>query len=291
MQQLVSLWNALDARRRLIVGVAVIGVFVAVLLLARVASTPSMALLYSGLEPAVSGEVVSALEQRGITYSVQGNAIYVDASKRDLMRMSLAEEGLPSNGSAGYELLDGLTGFGTTAQMFDAAYWRAKEGELARTILAWPQVKSVRVHIANQVARPFSQTPAPAASVTLTMSNGALAVERARALKFLVASAVAGMSPKDVSVIDSDRGLILDGEDSLTGQGRAGDHALELKANVERLLAARVGPGNAVVEVSVSVAQDQETIVEHRFDPEGRVAISTDTRKSRAVRPMAAPGK
>jgi len=280
LQQLVSLWNALDTRRRVIVSIASFAVFAAVLLLARLGSNPSMSLLYSGLDPSVSGEVVAALEQRNVAYSVQGNAIYVDRAKRDETRMSLAGDGLPATGSDGYELLDSLSGFGTTAQMFDAAYWRAKEGELARTILAWPQVKTARVHIANQVARPFAQAPAPVASVTLKMSAGALSRDRARALRFLVASAVAGMSPADVSVIDSESGLISpDGPLGSTG-GNSGGRATTLRNNIERLLSARVGPGNALVEVSIDTALERETIVERRFDPDGRVAISTDTEET-----------
>ena len=69
---------------------------------------------------------------------MRGDSIYVDGSQRDGLRMTLAAEGLPANGGTGYELLDSLSGFGTTSQMFDAAYWRAKEGELARTVLANP---------------------------------------------------------------------------------------------------------------------------------------------------------
>ena len=53
--------------------------------------------------------------------------------------MALAAKGLPAGGPAGYEILDNLSGFGTTSQMFDAAYWRAKEGELARTITGSPE--------------------------------------------------------------------------------------------------------------------------------------------------------
>ena len=77
--------------------------------------------------PAV--RVIRALDQRGVVYEVVGDTIRVDATQRDSLRMVLAAEGLPATGVAGYELLDGLTGFGTTSQMFDAAYWRAKEGE------------------------------------------------------------------------------------------------------------------------------------------------------------------
>lgn len=277
MQQLVSVWNALDARKRVIVSLASISVFIAVLALARVVGTPSMALLYSGLEPGVAGEVVGALEQQGVAYSVRGNAIYIDVTERDRMRMSLAEQGLPAAGSAGYEILDNLSRFGTTAQMFDVAYWRAKEGELARTILAWPQVKSARIHIASTSSRPFTKTPAPTASVTLELSAGSLSDSRARALRFLVASAVSGLSPENVSVIDSDRGLVLNGASGELGIFSTDRRAAALKANVERLLNARVGAGNAVVEVSVETVREQETIVERRFDPDSRVAISTDT--------------
>jgi len=251
----------------------------AVLAVSSIATRPSMALLYSGLDPAVAGEVVSAIEKRNIPYKVSGNTIYVDASQRDLLRVQLAEEGLPATGAGGYELLDNLTGFGTTSQMFDATYWRAKEGELARTILAWPQVKSARVHIANQISRPFAKREKPTASVTLQMSSGGLSARRVRALRFLIASAVAGMSPENVSVIDSDRGLVSTNDPSARLSGSSGARAAELKQQVERLLVARVGTGNAVIEVAVDTTTDKETIVEHRFDPENRVAISTDTQE------------
>jgi len=277
MQQLISIWNALDARRRTIVAITTTVSFALILLLARVAGTPSMALLYSGLEPSVSGEVIGALEQHDVEFSVQGNAIYIDSTKRDFMRMALAEEGLPASGTAGYELLDNLTGFGTTAQMFDTAYWRAKEGELARTILAWPQVKSARVHIANQQQKPFAQSAAPVASVTLKLSSGGLSNEHAQALKFLVASAVAGMSPQNVSIIDSDRGLVAPVDPAGINIGQNNRRSAQLKASVERLLSARVGAGNAIVEIAILTDLEKETIVERRFDPDSRVAISTDT--------------
>ena len=113
----------------------------AVLGLARMAAQPSMALLYAGLEPGPAGEVIEALEARGVQIQVEGGSILVPATERDALRMTLAAEGLPTNSTKGYELLDGLSGFGTTSQMFDAAYWRAKEGELARTILSSPSIR------------------------------------------------------------------------------------------------------------------------------------------------------
>jgi flagellar M-ring protein FliF len=277
LQNVIALWSALDLRRRAIIVIATAAMFAAVLGLSRMAATPGMALLYSGLDPAAAGEVVAALEARGVAYQVQGGAIQVAEAQRDELRMTLAAEGLPAAGAAGYELLDQLSGFGTTAQMFDAAYWRAKEGELARTLLAIPQVRAARVHIARSDPQPFRSEDRPTASITVTTASGSLTADQAKAMKHLVAAAVAGMTPEAVSVIDSASGLVLSGEE-VPQPGLAGDaRAAELKQNVERLLAARVGPGKAVVEITVDVVTDQERISERRLDPEGRVAISTDS--------------
>ncbi|SDW58696.1 flagellar M-ring protein FliF [Roseicitreum antarcticum] len=276
MDNMLALWGGLDTRRRVVLVAATVGVFLAVLGLARVANSPSMALLYAGLDGAAAGEVVTALDARGLTYEVRGDAIFVDHAMRDETRMMLAAEGLPTNAITGYELLDGLSGFGTTSQMFDAAYWRAKEGELARTILSSPHIRSARVHISQGTGAAFRRDGRPTASVSVTTGTGTLSPVQARALQFLVASAVAGMAPEDVSVIDGQGGLI-SGSDADQAYGGAGaDRAAILRRNVERLLEAHVGIGRAVVEVSVDTVTDRETIVERRFDPEGRVAISSE---------------
>lgn len=281
LEQLASVWNALDPRRRIIAVVATLGVFAAILGLARMATAPGMALLYAGLEGARAGEVIQALEQRGIAYEVRGDAIYVQAPARDETRMSLAAQGLPAQSAGGYELLDGLTGFGTTAQMFDAAYWRAKEGELARTIMASPHIRHARVHIAHGAAQPFRRDHRASASVTVTPSGATLTPAQAQALRFLVAAAVAGLRPDDVAVIDSNGGTVLGDETEGTGHG--GDRAEALRRNVERLLAARVGSGRAVVEVNVETVTDRETIVERLIDPEARVAVSQETEERNAT--------
>ena len=275
MQQIVNIWSAMDTQRRVIVVLATVAVFAAVLSLTRMASAPSLTLLYSGLENGAAGEVVSALEQRGVAYDVRGGSIFVEAARRDELRMTLASEGLPTNSSKGYELLDNLSGFGTTSQMFDAAYWRAKEGELARTIVAHPAVTSARVHIANIGSNPFQRDMQPSASVSVTTTGGGMSAKHARALKFLVAAAVTGLTPEAVSVIDGSGGLIGAAEEA--PENTSEDRADSMRQRVQRLLEARVGPGNAVVEVSVDTVTQTESIRQREIDPESRVAISTDT--------------
>ena len=265
----------MDARRRLTVIVATLAMFAAVLALARTAGSPSLTLLYAGLESDAAGDVINALEQHGVTYDVRGGAIFVESPRRDELRMMLASEGLPENSTKGYELLDGLSGFGTTSQMFDAAYWRAKEGELARTILAHPSITAARVHIANTGNNPFQRDVNPSASLSISTSSGGVSAKHARALKFLVASAVTGLSPDDVSVIDTESGLVGLAEDLPANS--TDDRAEMLRKRVQRLLEARVGSGNVVVEVSVENVTRSESVLERVIDPESRVAISTDT--------------
>ena len=276
MDQLLSVWNAQSPARR----VSVIGAFALILMailgVMRVASNPTMALLYSGLEESAAGEIVNAIEQQGIEYDIKGEAIYVPEAQRDSLRLTLASEGLPNNSNKGYELLDDLSGFGTTSQMFDAAYWRAKEGELARTIVSSPHITNARVHIATGSNNPFQRDVRSTASISVTTTGSILSVQQAKALKFLVSSAVPGLNVEDVSVIDGKGGLIGSEEES-TGLANSEDRATALRDRVQRLMEARVGVGNAVVEVSVETVTESELIRERRFDPEERVVISTDT--------------
>ena len=250
MQQLLNVWLGLDLRRQITVIGATLAMFFAVLAMSRMATAPSMTLLYAGLENGAAGEVVRALEARGATFDVRGGSIFVDSQDRDQLRMTLASEGLPTNSNQGYELLDSLSGFGTTSQMFDAAYWRAKEGELARTIVSSPHISMARVHIATTGSNPFQRGVTPTASVSVTPNGGSISAAQAKAVRYLVASAIAGLSPDDVAVIDANGNLIGSAEETAPAVG-GDDKAQMLRERVERLLEARVGFGNAIVEVSV----------------------------------------
>lgn len=280
MQPLIALWSSLSIRQRLTAIFSTLAVFAAILMIARLAAAPSMALLYNGLEPGAAGEVVRALEQRGVAHDVRAGAIYVDSKERDQLRLTLASEGLPANGTKGYELLDSLSGFGTTAQMFDAAYWRAKEGELARTIAGSSQITSARVHISQINSGAFQRQSQASASVTVHTTGGGMSANQVRALKFLVASAVAGLSPDDVAVIDGATGLVT-ADDGALETAAGTDRSEDLRQKVQRLLEARVGQGNAVVEVSLDLVNETESIRERIFDPASRVAISTDTEQKK----------
>ena len=277
VSQIMSVWSALTLGRKVVVITATLAMFAAVLGLSRLATMPGMSLLYAGVEGVAAADVIQALESQGVAYEVRGQSIYVDSSQRDAVRMTLAGQGLPANTGAGYELLDSMSGFGTTSQMFDAALRRAREGELARTIIASPQIRAARVLIATTDGRPFRARIAPSASVSVTSTTGTLTPSQAQAVQHLVAAAVPGMRAEDVTVVDSASGLVLSAGTDAPVTQMARDRAAALRTRVTRLLEARVGPGNVVVEVNVDTETESESITERRFDPRGRVAISTDT--------------
>ncbi len=164
---------------------ATIVMFAAVIGLSRIAAQPSYTLLYSGLEASAAGEVVAALEQRSIEHEIRGGASMCQAPNAISYGWCSPPKDYPANSTSGYELLDSLSGFGTTAQMFDAAYWRAKEGELARTIVASQQISAARVHIANPSSSPFTRGTAATASVTVTAMSGSISAQQAQALNTL----------------------------------------------------------------------------------------------------------
>lgn len=279
MQNFVDVWTRLSVTQRVTLVGTVTAVFLAVLFLVRAPGQRDMSLLFGGLEASAAGEVLTALDQQDAIYEVRGGAIYVERAVRDSLRLVLAGQGLPVSGGTGYELLDNLSGFSTTSQMFDATYWRAKEGELARTIVSNPRFRSARVHISASTARPFQRNQVPSAAVNVQSTTGIISGSQVKALQFLVSSAVSGLTPDNVAVIDATAGLV-SGSDELPGAAADNERADVLRARAERLLIARVGAGNAVVEVTMETVTDTETISERTVDPDSRVAISTDVQES-----------
>lgn len=272
MQEFLSFWQARSNGQKAKIILGFLISFLMIFAFIAVAGRKPMTILYSGMDSAQAGAIITEIEQSGISYEVRGDSIWVDSQQRDELRMQLAAKNLPPSNAAGYEILDDMSGFGTTSQMFDAAYWRAKEGELARTILTLPNVDAARVHLTAPRNRGYRAGSRGAASVTLVTNGAQIAREQARSLRFLIASAVPGLLAEDVSVIDSVTGVIPLGEDRT-----ATDRASEMKQNVERILIPHVGAGNAIVELHLDIITEVEELTERSIDPKNRALISQES--------------
>lgn len=265
-------WQALSLRQRIIALVTTVGVVFGLFLLASLAGRENQALLFAGMDPAVAGEVATQLDGMGIPYTVQGSAIMVPVSQRDRLRLEMARQGLPAANSDGYELLDNLNGFSTTADMFDAAYWRAKEGELTRTIGAMPSVRAARVHLGVTRNSAFRRSrDDKSASVTVD-APFALTREQATSIQYLTALAVPELQPDNVAVIDSQRGVIAGpgGPDETLGNADTEAREIALSDRLTRLLEAHVGLGNAEVTVALELNHESMAQTERLIDPNSR---------------------
>ena len=127
------------------------------------------------------------------------------------LRMKLAEGGLPKGGGVGYEIFDKSDALGATSFVQNINHLRALEGELSRSIRAIDRVQQARVHLVLPERPLFSREKAePSASIVLKV-RGTLEAQQVRAIRHLIASAVNGLKPQRVSVVDETGRLLADG--------------------------------------------------------------------------------
>jgi flagellar M-ring protein FliF len=251
------------------------------------ASTPPLAPLYSGLSFEDSAAIVTELQTQNVNYEIrgEGDTILVPRDQITQIRMSLAQDGLPTRGQVGYEIFDQQSTLGATSFVQNINNVRALEGELARTISSLARIKSARVHLVLPERALFSREQKdPTASIVLSV-RGELSAGEIRAIQHLAASAIEGLTPARVSVVDDTGRLLASGagngpEDVIAGETEERTVNVEnrLRSRVEDLLANIVGSGRARVQVSAELDLNRLSKTSETFDPNGQVIRSTQTR-------------
>jgi flagellar M-ring protein FliF len=285
LQGLVSFLRGLGASRLMAmvaVTAALIGFFAFVIM--RV-TTPQMTTLFTDLSLEDSSSVIKDLERQAIPFEIRndGAIIMVPKDKVTRLRMKLAEAGLPKGGGVGYEIFDKSDALGTTSFVQNINHLRALEGELARTIRAIDRVQAARVHLVLPERPLFArETPEPSASIVVRV-RGSLEPQQIRAIRHLVASAVNGLKPQRVSIVDEAGQLLADGaggpnDNAVFDERRAGFEK-RMRNEVEAIVSSVVGAGRARVQLSADFDYNKITQTSDKFDPEGRVLRSTQTRE------------
>ena len=249
------------------------------------AGQPPMALLYGDLDPRDAGQVVAALERARVPHRIEagGTRILAPEDQVPRLRLSLAREGLPQGGSVGYEIFDRGESLTTTPFQQDVNRLRALEGEIARSIRGLAGVRAARVHLVLPRREAFSRDRGDAqASVVLTM-QGAQRLDRegVQAVLHLVATAVPGLRPQNVSIVDSRGALLARGGQALAGPAAAMSQEevrrtqeLRIARAVEEMLERTLGPGRVRAEATVEMDFDRVQTTEERFDPDNQVPRS-----------------
>jgi flagellar M-ring protein FliF len=247
------------------------------------------ALLFSGLDPRDSAEIVGRLDAMKVPYSVEGDGstILVPSDQALRLRMQLAGEGLPAGGSVGYEIFDRSDSFGQTSFVQNVNLIRALEGELGRTVRSLSSIANARVHLNIPKRELFAdKQPEPTASVVIR-SRGTVSPAQVTSIQNLVASAVPGMQAGLVTVID-EKGNMLGGGAAQAGSAsiRADERTASLedriRTQVEDLVSSVVGPGRARVQVTAEVDYNRITKESKTFDPDGQVVVSQQTSSTKA---------
>ncbi|MFZ3359180.1 MAG: flagellar basal-body MS-ring/collar protein FliF, partial [Xanthobacteraceae bacterium] len=287
MQGLIEFVKTLGAPRIAAMGavtLALIGFFAFLILHV---TAPQMTPLFTDLSLEDSASIAKELDREGVTYQLRndGNAILVPRDSVARLRMTLAENGLPKGGGVGYEIFDKSDALGTTSFVQNIDNLRALEGELARTIRSLDQVEDARVHLVLPDRPLFSRDKIdPSASIVLKL-RGTLEPSQVRAIRHLVATAVSGLKPQRISIVDEQGQLLADGagDDATGGDGAADErqasYEKHLREQVASIVSSVVGPGHSRVQVTAAFDFNRITQTSDKYDPDGRVVRSSQSRE------------
>jgi flagellar M-ring protein FliF len=254
-------------------------------------TTPQMSPLFTDLAMDDSAAIAKDLDRQGISYEIKnaGAIIMVPQDKVARLRMKLAENGLPKGGGVGYEIFDKSDALGATTFIQNINHLRALEGELARTIRSLDQVEAVRVHLVLPDRPLFSRDKVEASASIVLRVNGTLQPSQVRAIRHLVATAVSGLKPEHISIVDESGHLLADGaadDNSLSGAGadeRKIAYENRLRKEVENIVYSVVGDGHARVEINADFDVNHITQTSDKYDPDGRVVRSSQTRDEQST--------
>ena len=304
MDQLKKLLASLAPRQILSIVIAAIAVVAGVMAFSRWQRESSMRPLYTGLAPEDANAIVQKLHEAGIDYQISSNGTEIMAPEDKVpeLRLQMAGSGLPKTGRIGFEIFD-KTNFGITDFAEHVNYRRALEGELERSVMAISEVQQARVHVTLPKDSVFTDAREPAkASVLVGLRPGTrLSSSNVVAITNLVSSAVEGLTPDMVSVVDMNGTLLSrPRRDGLPDTEQASEASLEYKQAVEHDLAAKInntlepllGADKFRTGVSADIDMTSGEQSEETFDPSKSVMVSSQKSEdtSGTTRVLSPPG-
>jgi flagellar M-ring protein FliF len=274
----LKLLNALTFNQKISLAVLVVTVVAGITAMVYFVNQDEYQTLYSDLGPEEAGRVVEKLKAQKVLYRIgnSGRSIEVPTDRLNEMRLQLASEGLPQGGKIGFEIFD-QNNMGMTEFVERVSYKRALEGELARTILSLKEIGQARVHLVLPKESMFEEKAEPTkASVVVKLKSGkALSESMISGIVHLVSSAVEGLTPDNVTVVDSN-GRLLSGARGTGDEALTGNQA-ELKMRTEKELTSKVvnilepvvGQGKVRADASVVMDFTRAEQTEEKYDPQG----------------------
>lgn len=288
LNKLIEKYKSFSKSVRIGIIAACITVIVAIISVMFYNSSNKYKVLFANLDSKDAQYLLGELTDKGVDMKVEGSTILVPKEMVDELRLELASN--LSGGSEGYELIDESSSFGMTDEEFKLKKLRAQQGELEKTIKAFPQVNTVRVHITAATDSVFVEDKEPGkAAVYIDLNSGnSLNQEQVKSIVALVSASTANIPEENVQVIDSEMNLLTDnlGSDSneISSEMIQGQFDLEaqyekkLEKSIISLLEPVIGKGKITSSVKVELDFDSKQKTETIIDP-NKVIISQQTIK------------
>jgi flagellar M-ring protein FliF len=243
MNQLARIWASLSRSQQVSLILVPVLVCAAVLGLLKWKHESGFRVLYSALAPEDAAAVTQKIREAGIEFRLDetGAAVLVPSERMADARLALAGAGLPRTGRIGFELFD-RTNLGASDFAEQVNYRRALEGELERTVATLSEVDQARIHITFAKESVFLDARQPSkATVVLRLKRTAqLSQPSVTAIANLIASAVDGLAPDAVAIIDSNGRLLNRPHAQGDGDAQLAEANLDYRRQVESELLAKI---------------------------------------------------
>ncbi len=270
-------WQELSVRARTLFVLALAGVAALILAGSLWLLRDDYQVLFADLRAQDAAAMVGELERMKVPYRLaeNGTAILVETDAVYKTRLKLMGKGIDLHGAVGLEVFSN-NDFGMTEFAQRVNYQRALQGELARTIMGFDEVKHARVHLVLPESGLFRRAAArPKASISMVMKgNARLMPEQVLGIQRLVAAAVPEIDASAVTIVDQ-AGIALSKQAHEDNAASQGSSRLEMKRQFEDYLSAKiaavldraVGPGQAIVSVDATLNFDQVKVTQENVVP------------------------
>ena len=298
MNQIRELFDSLSLRQKIVLGAALLAVVGGIYWFIDFQKAKDFKPLFTQLAPEDAGQLTAKLREKNVEFKIgeDGTSVYVRSAKLSEIRLELASQGLPRSGRIGYELFD-KTNFALTEFAEQVNYQRALEGELERTVASLREVDHARVHLTFAKQSIFQDNRQPAkASVVLKLKSGLrLPPNSVQSVVFLLASAVEGLQPEHVSVIDQNGNLLSRARSSTSADDAYPEILLEYRQKLEKDMLAKVtatltpllGEDKYRAGVTIDCDMTSAEASEETYDPEKAVVLSEQKTEDSSGIPLA----
>ena len=282
-QYVVNFWNKLTLAQKVLYAGTAVSIIVVLLIILIMANQKEYKVLYSNLYPEDAAQVVEILKKQKVDYKLAdgGKAILVPAEKVYSLRLTIASEDVLHGQGVGFEIFD-QNKIGQTDFVQRINYQRALQGELARTIMEFPEIESARVHLVlPQKSLFIEEQKTPSASVVVKLKRRrSLKKEQVQCIVNLITTGVEGMTPDHITISDTRGNVLYEPESELD---KLSATQLEYQLNLQRQLERRIeqllapivgGPERVIARVNADLDFSQKTIHKELYDPDTQVVRS-----------------